>query len=526
VQDLSYQRHAFKLQEELFGAHYKLRIQLKRLADYKSESTTMSKRINRFLALLFVGVLLTVAVVVSHSARAAVFQQASVAGVTTSNTRNAAIVAATAEVLKETSEIRELAILRPVKSGAQSRAAIEQMLIRNLNEQVTPQEMHANEVSLRKFGLAPKDFQYRSFIIKLLTEQVAGYYDPKIQKFNIADWLELEGQKPVMAHELTHALQDQHFNLRRFEKWPQGDSDAQLAAHALIEGDATLAMTIYMAKNPLVALAFSRSLLTGVADEQYNQAPRAIRESLIFPYLQGSEWATALFKRGGWSMVSNAFTRLPLSSEQIIHPEKYFNYERPVKVVLPDLTALLNTGAKRSTGTAGVPPAATRARIFRKGTSSPPTADRPQSTPSWHPIYADVNGEWSYYLILDQFLNAPAQSKRAAAGWAGDRYSLYEGPNGEILLAQVAVWDTENDAREFFDAYVKRTELRYPGAKQLDSSGLEVGTQNSKLESRNVYSWNTSEDVVVVELRGPRVMILEGIPEGVDLYPMLGALQK
>ncbi len=109
-------------------------------------------------------------------------------------------------------------------------------------------------------------FEYRPFIIKLLTEQVAGYYDAKGQEFHLAEWLELEGQKPVMAHELTHALQDQHFNLRRFEKWPHGDSDAELAAHALIEGDATLAMTIYMAKNPLVALAFSRSLTTGAVD--------------------------------------------------------------------------------------------------------------------------------------------------------------------------------------------------------------------------------------------------------------------
>jgi hypothetical protein len=516
----------------------------------------MSKRINRFLALLFVVALSVAAGVISQSALAGVFQQASVASVTSSNARNAAIVAATAEVLKETSEIRELAVLKPVKSGAQSRAAIEQMLIANLNEQVTPAEMHATEVSLRKFGLAPADFQYRPFIIKLLTEQVAGYYDPKVQKFHLADWLEVEGQKPVMAHELTHALQDQHFNLRRFEKWPQGDSDAQLAVHALVEGDATLTMTIYMAKNPLVALAFSRSLLTGVATEQYNQAPRAIRESLIFPYLQGSEWATALFKRGGWPMVSSAFTRLPLSTEQILHPEKYFNYERPVKVVLPDLTNLLNAGrqqtanskqqtagnsarggmspqlsagrSQRVTGTAGVSPAATRARISsgRISRRALPTVNSPQPTTYWRRIYADVNGEWSYYLILDQFLEAPAESKRAAAGWAGDRYALYEGPNGQVFLAQIAVWDTENDAREFFDAYVKRTELRYPGAKELDSAGLEPGTQNSKLETQHSDSWQTNDGAVAIEIRGPRVNIIEGIPDHVDRRALMKLLSQ
>ncbi|HLO00607.1 MAG TPA: hypothetical protein VK208_19260, partial [Pyrinomonadaceae bacterium] len=168
----------------------------------------MSKRIHRLLALMSAPALAMAAFVFAGSTGVATAQRATVAS---SNARNLAIVAATTEVLKETSAIRELPILRPVKSGAQSRAEIERMLIRNLNEQMTPEEMHATEVSLRKFGLAPANFEYRPFIIKLLTEQVAGYYDPRMQTFHLADWLELEGQKPVMAHELTHALQDQHF---------------------------------------------------------------------------------------------------------------------------------------------------------------------------------------------------------------------------------------------------------------------------------------------------------------------------
>lgn len=500
----------------------------------------MSKQIGRSLALTALLMLALAALAAKQSARGPVSQSASVSS---GAVRNAAIVAATTEVLQETSDIRELAILRAVKSGAQSRSEIERMLIKNLNEQLTAAEMHATEISLRKFGLAPVDFEFRPFIIKLLTEQVAGYYDPKLREFHLADWLDLEGQKPVMAHELTHALQDQHFNLRRFEKWPRGDSDAELAAHALIEGDATLAMTLYMAKNPLVALAFSRSLLTGVATEQFNQAPRAMRESLIFPYMNGMEWATQLYKRGGWAMVSNAFTRLPLSSEQILHPEKYFSYERPTKVTLPDVTNLLNASdskqhsaisIQQTTGTAGVSPAPGRAKTSSRRPSGNrsavrrplPTAHRTLPTASWRRIDSDVNGEWNYYLILDQFLQAPAESKRAAAGWAGDRYALYEGPAGRIFLAQVAVWDTENDAREFFNAYVKRTELRYPGAKRLDSSDSGAQTRNSKLVTQNLASWTTSEGTVVTELRGLRVVILEGVPAGADLEALRASLSR
>jgi hypothetical protein len=456
---------------EFRAGHYK------RLADYKSETLKMSKRINTIVVILVAFGLATTVFSFGHSGGAFAPQRASVA---TSASRNAAIVATTAAALTETSEIRELPILRPVKSGAQSRSEIERMLVKNLDEQMTPAEMHAAELSLRKFGLAPSDFDYRSFIIKLLTEQVAGYYDSKTREFYLADWLDLEGQKPVMVHELTHALQDQHFNLRRFEKWPHGDSDAELAAHALIEGDATLAMTIYMAQNPLVALAFSRSLGSAAASSvQFNQAPRALRESLIFPYAQGTEWATQLYRRGGWSTISKAFSHLPLSSEQILHPEKYFTYERPVKIVLPDLRNLLG--------------------------------------PGWREIDSDTNGEWSYYLILDQFLNSPAESRRAAAGWAGDRYEIYEGAKpGRVLLAHVSAWDTENDAREFFDAYVKRTAKRYPDAALI--------AENQTPGLNTFLSWQSSEGRVVIELRGQHVVAIEGIPEGVDSNTLIKSL--
>jgi hypothetical protein len=377
--------------------------------------------------------------------------------------QNSAIVSATDAVLKETSELRELAILKAVKSGAQSRADIERMIIKNLDTDTTPAEMHAAEVLLKVFGLAPKSFEYRPFLIRLLTEQVAGYYDPKAQQFYLADWIELDGQKPVMAHELVHALQDQHFNLKRFEKWPKGDSDAELAAHALIEGDATLAMTLYMTKNPLVALSFIRSLgAQQAASEEFNQAPRALKESLLFPYEQGSTFATQLYRRGGWEMVSQAFTKLPQSTEQILHPEKYFAFEPPQKLALPDFKTVLG--------------------------------------PDWKRIDNDVNGEWGCYLILNEFLNDANESKRAAGGWGGDRFALYEtGRSDELLVAQLTSWDTALDAREFFEAYAKRTVKRYPDAKQSQSTSVRA-------------EWTTSTGRVAMELRGSRVAILEGVP--------------
>lgn len=447
----------------------------KRLADYKSEPMGMSKKIIKPLALLLIvsvlglGLLIGPQVDTSHAQATAAAK---------GNARNSAIIATTAAVLQETSDLRKLAILRSVKSGAQSRADIEKMILRNLDEETTPAEMHAVDVLLRAFGLAPREFEYRSSLVKLLTEQVAGYYDPKAQQFYLADWIDLDGQKPVMAHELTHALQDQHFNLRRFEKWPKGDSDAEMAAHALIEGDATLAMMLYLQERPLVALAYAKSLGgEATSSEQFKQAPRAIRESLLFPYEQGSMWATQVYRRGGWQMVSEAFKKLPQSSEQIMHPDKYFSYEAPVKVTLPDVNKLLGTG--------------------------------------WTRVDDDVNGEWGFYLILDQFLNDNPYSKNAAAGWAGDRFALYEQPGtNNLFVAQLTVWDSPRDAKEFFDAYAARTVRRYPNAKALHDSGA----------NDQIAEWRTTQGDVMMELRESRVLIIEGVPATADKKGLMSTL--
>jgi hypothetical protein len=415
-------------------------------------------------------------------APAGVSQQKS-AVVSSANAKSAGVIAATDIVLRETSEIRQLPILHPVKSGAQSRSEIERMVIRNMDEDTAPEEMRASELALKKLGLVPQDFQMRQFLIKLLTEQVAGYYDPKVQEFYLADWIDLDGQKPVMAHELTHALQDQHFNLRRFEKWPKDDSDAELAAHALIEGDATLLMTQYITRNPLRALAFMRSMAaSGGSTEQITNAPRALRDSLLFPYQEGSQFASKLFKRDGWKQVSQAYTELPQSTEQILHVDKYFAREAPVKIALPNIAALLGAGWKR--------------------------------------IDYDVNGEWSYYLILDEFLKSDADSQRATAGWGGDRYAVYEQPKtGEVMIAQLSAWDTEKDAREFFDAYAKRTEKRYEGA-----TALTVNEKEKKGEASR--AWRTNEGNVMMELRGTRVLIAEGVPAKSDTPAVMKLLWK
>ena len=385
------------------------------------------------------------------------------------NPKTAAVREATAEVLRETSELRKLAVLRPVRSGAQTRAEIEQMLVRNLNESSAPEELRASEQTYKKLGLLPADFDLRPFLVALLAEQVAGYYDPKAREFFLADWIELDAQRPVMAHELTHALQDQHFNLRRFEDWPKHDSDAQTAAHALVEGDAMLVMMQYVVRNPERQLAMLKSLVLGSGGSTavYDKAPRVLRESLVFPYTQGANWAGHVYRRGGWELMSASYKKLPQSTEQILHPEKYFAGEAPLRVSVRDISASLGRG--------------------------------------WRLADHDVSGEWGYYLILDEFLKAREASQPAAAGWGGDRYALFTGPHpGDVVLAQKSLWDTERDAREFFDAYARRSTIRYQTPPVAE-------------EFAGRLSWRTGEGGVHLALVGRTVLILEGVPDGMRM---------
>jgi hypothetical protein len=394
------------------------------------------------------------------------------------NAKSAALTAATEEVLRETSELRKLPALRAVQSGAQSRAEIEQMLLRSLEEESRPEEMRAGELTLKKLGLIPADFDLRSFTVSVLTEQIVGYYDPKTRQFYLADWVQLDDQQPVLAHELTHALQDQHFDLRRLEHWPKGDSDAELAAHALVEGDATWLMTLYVMKDPRRLIGMMKAA-GATPTTKIDAAPRVLRESILFPYDHGMAWVRQLYQRDGWKAVDDAFAKLPQSTEQIIHPEKYFAREAPAQVSLRDLSAALGK--------------------------------------DWKQIDADVNGEWGYYLILDEFLKDDKESKQAAAGWGGDRYALYENKQTrETLLAQDTTWDTEQDAREFFDAYVKRTQ------KRLAPSARKEGQPSDSKTSPDIF---LSDDRAVAIMRsGSRVTIIEGVPPKKDALALIHQL--
>jgi hypothetical protein len=425
-------------------------------------------------------VALIIAVLFSTSA-AFVSRQAKLATPDTSSLN------ATGDVLKDVSRIRHLDILQPVKSGAKSHDEIEQSVIHDLDESTTPEEFDATSKTLIKLGMIPKGFHLREYVIKLLREQVAGYYEPKTKIFYLASWLPISEQKTVMAHELTHALQDQHFNLRRFEHWPKGDSDAELAAHALMEGEATAVMLEYSAEKDGYNLDLAKvpSLTermleqdTGDDPAKYpvlSGAPMVLKENLQFPYVYGVGFVQGILKSNSWSQLDECYKHLPTSTKQIMHPNRYLQHDNPVKIQIADLGPALGKGWKR--------------------------ADE------------DVNGEFGCMILLAQFISK--MSARAAAdGWSGDRYALYENPaTGSSILAQYSTWETAKDAREFFEAYADRSESRY-SAQRSDNSQPD----NCQIK--------TSEGLVYIGLRDKDVIVIEGASDPQQMASLTELLWK
>lgn len=386
-------------------------------------------------------------------------------------TSNNSTLTATDEVLKTVSRLRGLSVVHPVKSGFKSHDEIEQSVEKDLDDSTTPADFEATTKTLSKLGMIPDGFDIRPYMIKMLREQVAGYYDPKTKYFYLASWLPISEQKTVMAHELTHALQDQHFDLSRFDHWPKGDSDAELAAHALMEGEATIMMIEYSADESGYRLDVTRleSLTDRMLAEDSGSdsahfpvlaaAPAVLRDNLQFPYVYGVGFIQQVLRAKSWSGIDNCYARLPASTKQIIHPESYLAQDNPTKVKLPELGSALG--------------------------------------PGWATVDQDVNGEFGYQEILGKFIDKQTAAS-ASAGWAGDSYELVENKKiRESILVQFSTWDTADNASDFFNAYTNRTMIRY-------------GITDAGQQESNIRNFSTKQGLVLLERHGNDVVIIEG----------------
>jgi hypothetical protein len=381
------------------------------------------------------------------------------------------LLAAFDEVLQRIVSLRQLQPQGAIKRAVRNRQQIRTAMLALAQDALSPEEWEAERKAMVQWGLLTPDFRFKEFVLDLLTEQAAGYYDPKQQTFFIADWLPHVVQKPVMAHELVHALQDQHYDLKKNFDLVKDQADLSLARKGLIEGDAMAAMLVYlleplgltMADLPDIgALLQGSTSLLGDQFQVYTRAPLILRQQLLFPYVHGLAFMKAALAHSGWPGLQRVYQHPPVSTQQIMHPETYFA-EMPV---LPNEVTL---------------------QVPEGGLNAP-----------WKKLKRDVLGEFLLSVILQQFL-PEEEARQSAAGWRGDRYELFEQQDsGRLLLVCVTAWDTLAEATAFFQSYHKLLALKYPGWKI------------QALEDQSGHLWQQDQTHVLLRLQERFVHIVEG----------------
>ena len=256
-------------------------------------------------------------------------------------TPNAEFLQAADEVLADMSKLLSLPALEPLKKSVRSRDEIRSYLIAQMREDKDDAKRDADQKTLEALGLIPKGYPLDQKLLALLTEQIAGLYDPKSREFFIADWTSPSDQRMIMAHELTHALQDQHFHIDKWEDEVKDDDDASLAREAVLEGSATIAMIDYLLRDIGKTSSdlgdIDPSLLLGDVNDspELAQAPLLIQDEMMFPYLPGASFIQRVLKAGnGWPDIHKLFENPPASTAQILHPDLYFRGVVPVAAKL------------------------------------------------------------------------------------------------------------------------------------------------------------------------------------------------
>jgi hypothetical protein len=332
------------------------------------------------------------------------------------------LLATIEQIEQETADLRGLELLEEINKQIMTRAELRANVEEIIDEEYTPEVAQDEALALWLLRLIEdRNLDLYQLQIDLLGEQIAGYYDPETKELVvISDDGGLSAvDKVTMSHEVVHALQDQHFDLAAVDSLAT-NADQEFAITSLIEGDATTGMSLYMFEYlPPDELAdvFSDSL-AAPDTPVYDNAPRYIREGLVFPYESGGEFVNAIFSQGDFEAVNEAFANPPMSTEQILHPEKYLQeLDEPAPVELPDIAGQLGEG--------------------------------------WEGIYGDVLGEWDLRIMLDE--NGARDADAAAAGWDGSWFDVYKSGDQAISVMRT-VWDTDDDATEFNDALMQTFE--------------------------------------------------------------------
>lgn len=328
-------------------------------------------------------------------------------------------------ISEQLEQLRGLEFRYPVRFTVKTPEGVRAFLESEIATAYPKKRMRRDEKMLELLGLVPEGFQLEPFLIDLLTEQIAGAYDPDEDYFFVVlrkkDWLSKvlaspEEQAMITLHELDHAMQNQHFDLRgkQLALARKADSDHELAFAGLVEGDATSVMyDLVLAKQGMTSPESGMSMeamggmLTALPMPgmgKFREAPLYFQRQLMFPYLVGCDFVNYCRLVGGWDFVDSLYADLPVSTEQVYHPERYLRNEQPLPLKLD------------------------------------------VKLPGWEDLGRDTGGEFTARVFLEQ--HGVSWFKRAAEGWGNDKLAVFT-QGDRSCLVWLTRWDSPGDAEEF-----------------------------------------------------------------------------
>ena len=414
-------------------------------------------------------------------------------------------------LIKFSSEETGLPIKSTVKRQLTTRTAVESYLDEKFNEDEGAKRLERDEIVLKKFGMLDHDFELKPFLLILLKEQIEAYYDSKTKTVNMLDWVDIDEQKPVLAHELTHALQDQHSDL---EKWDDqtpdevshdaaGDQDhlakdeMDTARDAVAEGQATAVMMDYilkplgksLVKDPEV-LDFVKGQMASNEDSPVMaRAPLLLSESMLFPYRDGLSFEQDIWMdQGQTAAFAGALDRPPTSSWEIINPREYEHKHIPAVPLLPDI--------------------------------------HPLTDPLYAPYDIGQMGQLDV-KILSELFGGDAAARDLTPAWDGGLYwagQLHSAKTPEeqsstksLSLFYLSIWKNAASAQVFAKLYANSLGRKYSNLKQVTDDSGKPSAQNGHdgqggQDGSDEQLFSSSEGPVLITTRGKMVFVAESFP--------------
>lgn len=363
------------------------------------------------------------------------------------------------DAMDQASKIRGLKARRKVACYVHNKDQVRDYLMSAIDTKIPPHKLKMEEVVYKALGVIPEEFDYRQGLIDLYLSQLGGYYDPEKDHFVMAGWMPGMLQTTIAVHELTHALQDQHYDLEKFIN-PAGPNGDELMAHAaLVEGDATAVMLDYtrrltgqapLAEEAGVGGIMLQNIMSASIMSSIQQTPETLQMMLLFPYTSGLRFVHKALQKGDYREIDRMFRNPPSSTEEILHPEKYGSSKRDYSEI-PVAEVLAESGF----------------------------ADQES-------LYSETMGEFLISALLGSTIGNKPLASEAASGWGGDRVVVVNGKTGSGTYAAVWMtkWDTAGDASQFSDVLQRALRVRFPSLGTLSTgSWLEVDGKRLRLTS-------------------------------------------